>query len=409
MSSDKQPTRKDNADSRYDLNRTLRSYQPTADAAVDVTATTNPDQTYEIENTADLDIQDRSEPSAEPRRKFGWKRAFLLLLALILIPLLTIGIWDYRNISPASQKLFGSGNLFSALLPGNVKNSEGRTNILLIGYSADDPGHAGAKLTDSIMIVSLNKKDKTGFMLSIPRDLYVKIPDYGSAKINEAYQAGERQGFNEVGYPSGGVGLLEKVISDTFGIKSHYSVIINYGAVRQITDSLGGITVVIESSDPRGIYDPNFKPEEGGPLKLANGQHEIDGQTALRLTRARGSTAGSYGFPLSDFNRTQNQQKVFAAIKAKATPKFLIDPRGNKPFFDAVAANIQTDIGIHQVLPIYRTMQSIPENSMRQINLSDIDDINYLKSYRTPSGQSALVPAAGTTDFSEIQALLKTF
>lgn len=408
MKADKQPMRTSNADSRYDVNRTLSSYQParpvspmngiTREAVLDAPPSFNGSQT--------LPDDSRETPSQNVRRRLSWKRALLILFTLLITPMLIIAVWDYRNISPASEKLFGTGNLFSALVPGTVKNIEGRTNILMIGYSADDPGHAGAKLTDSIMIISLDKDKETGFMLSIPRDLYVKIPDYGAAKINEAYQAGEQLNFAEDNYPSGGVGLLEKVIEDSFGIKTHYSVTVNYGAVRSITDALGGITVTIESSDPRGLYDPNFKPVEGGPLKLANGQRHIDGQTALRLTRARGSTAGSYGFPLSDFNRTQNQQKVFAAIKAELTAKDLIDPRINKPIFEAIADNIVTDMGIRQVIPIYRTMQSIPESDMQQINLRDYKDTNYLASYRTSSGQSALIPAAGVNDFSDIQALI---
>lgn len=393
MDTDKQPTKHPEADSRYDIHRTLQSYQPQTDGNQDI-----PTQ-----------IEDSPEATPEkPKKRLGWKRALLLLVIVLLIPVLVIGIWDYRNASAASKKLFGSGNILTALLPASLDKTNGRTNILLIGYSADDPGHAGAKLTDSLMIISLDKEKKSGFMLSVPRDLYVKIPNYGSAKINEAYQAGDLQDFNESGYPAGGVGMLEKVLKDTLDVDIHYSVVINYSAVRDITDALGGITVNIESPDPRGIYDPNFKPEEGGPLELTNGSHEIDGQTALRLTRARGSTAGSYGFPQSDFDRTKNQQKVFAAIKAKVSPKFILDPRENKDFFDAVANNVQTDVGLREVLPLYLLMNSVPDNSMKQINLSDVDKKNYLGSYRTPTGQSALIPAAGLHDFSEIQQLIKS-
>lgn len=407
MDTDFQPKRKPNADSRYDINRTLTSYQPTPPTSQVREAVLHTNAPTRGLNDPDT-TQVEQEAPAKTKRRFGWKRALLLLFIVLLTPLLVIGVWDYKNASSASKKMFGSSNLWSALLPASVKKTEGRTNILLIGYSADDPGHAGAKLTDSIMIISLDKANKKGYMISVPRDLYVRIPDYGSAKINEAYQAGDLQDFNEPGYPAGGVGLLEKVLKQTFDVDIHYSVTINYSAVRDITDALDGITVNIESPDPRGLYDPNFKPEEGGPLKLANGPQEIDGQTALRLTRARGSTYGSYGFPQSDFNRTKNQQKVFAAIKTEISPKFILDPRENKDFFDAVANNVQTDIGIREVVPLYLAMNAVPDSSMRQINLSDVDKRNYLASYRTPNGQSALIPAAGIHNFSEIQALLRS-
>lgn len=407
MDTDFRPKRKQNVDSRYDVNRTLSSYQPTREITQVREAVLDPNQP--LQGIADLENTsvEHQEP-VKAKRKFGWKRALLVLFLVLITPLLVIGIWDYRNASAASEKMFGSSNLLMGLLPTGLEKTNGRTNILVIGNSVDDNGHGGAALTDTILIVSLDKEKNTGFMLSVPRDLYVEIPDYGSAKINEAHQAGEQMEFNEAGYQSGGVGLLSKVIKQSFDLDIHYSVTVSYNAVKDITNSLDGITVNIESADPRGIYDPNFRPHEGGALQLANGQHEIDGQTALRLTRARGSTYGSYGFPRSDFDRTKNQQKVFAAIKTEISPKFILDPRENKDFFNAVANNVQTNIGLREVLPLYLLMNSVPDSSMRQINLGDVDKKNYLASYGTRNGQSALIPAAGIHDFSEIQALLKS-
>lgn len=403
-----QPKRKLNADSRYDVNRTLTSYRPTRGTAQVREAVLDPSRPRQgIQDLENTSVEHQAPVKA--KRKFGWKRAVLILFVALLTPVLVIGIWDYRNASAASEKMFGSSNLLMGLLPTGLENTSARTNILVIGNSVDDNGHGGAGLTDTLLIVSLNKEQKTGYMLSVPRDLYVKIPGYGSAKINEAHQAGEQMEFSEAGYQSGGTGLLSKIIKQNFDLDIHYSVTVSYNAVKDITNSLDGITVNIESTDPRGIYDPNFKTEEGGPLQLSNGQHEIDGQTALRLTRARGSTYGSYGFPRSDFDRTKNQQKVFAAIKTEISPKFVLDPRENKDFFNAVANNVQTDIGLREVLPLYLLMNSVPDASMRQINLGDVDKKNYLASYGTSNGQSALIPAAGIHDFSEIQSLLKTF
>lgn len=382
MKSRKQPK-------KYDLHRTI-SYTPNGGAAT--------------ASLKGVDLSKTDDKKQEKKRWLSWKKIVLILFIVIITPFLVIGIWDLRNFSSASQKLFGSNNMFSLLATSQLKStSEGRTNILMIGYSADDPGHAGAKLTDSIMVLSLDKSDKTGYMLSIPRDLYVNIPDYGRAKINEAYQAGERKG----GTPESGVNLLKDVVSENFAIDIHYYVIIDYGATKNIVDALGGVNVNIESKDPRGIYDPNFKPQEGGPLKLSNGAHKIDGQTALRLSRARGSTYGSYGFPQSDFNRTQNQQKVLSAIKSELDWTLVLDPRTNSKIFEAVADNVTTNLKISEVIPIYRLFNSVPNDQLKTITLNDVNKVNLLSSYRTPTGQSALIPAAGINDFSEIQKVLK--
>lgn len=353
------------------------------------------------------DINSTQEQS-EQKRWWTWKKGVLLFLLLLLTPFLVIGIWDLKNFSNASSKLFGTSNALGILAQTPPKSTDDRTNILLVGYSVDDEGHAGATLTDSIMILSLNKKDNTGYMLNIPRDLYINIPGEGRAKINEAFQDGERSGFNEPGYPAGGIGLLEKTISEHFDIEIHNYVIINYAAVREIVDALGGIAVTIESPDPRGLYDPNFQPHEGGPLRLSNGQQKIDGQTALRLTRARGATYGSYGFPQSDFNRTQNQQKVLAAIKAELDWKLVLDPRKNGKLFNAAGNNIKTDIKLSEVIPVYRMFTNVPNDQLKSITLNNINGKNLLRSYRTPGGQSALIPAAGINDYSQIQEAIKS-
>lgn len=389
---------------QFDVNRTLPNYNSAPKA-------TQGKKPYRSEpQLQPQDFRDQSEPDSEPKKsiKKVFIKIFIFLLILVLVLPSIFIFWNLKNASYASKKMFGTSSAISALLPQDLKSNDGRTNILLIGYSADDAGHAGANLTDSIMLVSMDKHKKAGYMLSIPRDLYVKIPNYGYGKINEAYQAGETQNFSEAGYANGGVGLLEKVVGDIFDVKINYYTLINYGAVRDLTNSLGGITVNIESPDPRGIYDPNFKPNEGGPLQLTNGTHKIDGQTALRLTRARGSTYGSYGFPQSDFNRVLNQQKVFTAIRSQMTMSLLLNPTRNKPFFDAAADNLQTNLNIHEVLPIILLFKSIPDNQMKSVDLTKANGQSLLESYRTRTGQSALVPVAGMEDYSGFQKYVKS-
>lgn len=373
----KQPPR------RFDINQTLvnTTYQPERRAT--------PQAIYGDPLTAVVPDE------AKKRRWLTWKKALLLVFVLMLIPPLFIAAWDARNVSRASQKMFGSGNLATLINSKPLKeSSDERVNVLLVGYSADDPGHSGAKLTDSIMVLSLSTSEPKGYMLSIPRDLYVSIPNYGSAKINEAYQAG-------------GIETLEQTVTENFKIPIHYYVIIDYEAVRDIVNSLGGVTVNIKSEDPRGIYDPNFKPEEGGALKLSNGQHTIDGKTALRLTRARGSTYGSYGFPQSDFNRVQNQQLVLAAIKKEIDWRLVLDPRRNSQFFDAVADNIKTNIKANEVLTLYRLINRVPSNELKSVSLHDLGKVNYYTGYQTPTGQSAVIPAAGMDNFSQIQEAIR--
>ena len=360
-------------------------------------------QSY-IPESARRSLQTSAQQTEEPKpKKRRWiKRTALAVFLLVLLPLSVLTVWNGRNVSAAAEKMFGSGNLLNLLSPARLDNQKGRVNVLITGFSADDPGHGGAELTDSIMIMSLDKKTKTGYMLSVPRDLYVDIPGFGPAKINEAYQDGRRSGFSEKGYPKGGMGLLSKTISEKFDIQLHYYLLINYGSVREVVAELDGVTVDIDSDDPRGIYDPNFLPKEGGGLKLKNGRQKINASEALRLTRARGSTYGSYGFPQSDFDRGKNQRKVIKAIKEKLTWKILLDPRRNSEIFDAFASNIKTDVKFPEALPLFRLFRSVPDSKIKSAGLRD-GEVNLLGSYRTQTGQSALIPTGGIDDYEEIK------
>jgi LCP family protein required for cell wall assembly len=333
-----------------------------------------------------------SQSTVPKKRRFTWTRLFSSIIVGALLFVIFIAAWDARNISRASAKMFGSGNLMQVLSPDSLKGSDqGRVNVLIVGYSVDDPGHPGASLTDSIMLLSMSTTNHTGYMLSIPRDLYVKIPGYGAAKINEAYK-------------DGGISLLEQIIENNFQTHIDYSALLDYTAVRDSVNALGGVTVNIQSPDPRGLYDPNISPADSGPLKLPNGPQQIDGQTALNLTRARGDAYGSYGFPQSDFNRTEHQRQVFTAMKEKLNWKLILDPRKNGEVFDAFANNVKTDVTLSEVRPLYGLFNSIPASQLQSISLNNFNGKNLLAS--TYYEGSTLSPAAGANDYSDIDAAL---
>src|SRR5665213_1392120 len=320
---------------------------------------------------------DKDEPAKEPvaKKRRLWKRWLFSIVLLVLAFFIFIGAWDARNISRASQEMFGSANLVSLIRGGGLTtDSHGRVNVLLVGYSADDPGHQGAQLTDSILLLSMNPANHTGYLLSIPRDLYVNL---GSdtcqssnqyCKINEAYE-------------DGGMGLLEQTINSDFQVSVNYYAIIDYTAVRDIVSALGGVTVNIQSPDPRGLYDPNISNQDGRPLLLKNGPQTVDGQTALNLTRARGDAVDSYGFPQSDFDRTQHQRQIFTAIKEKLNWKLVLNPRKNSQILQAVSANVKTNLPVSAVRPLFGLFNAIPNSKLQSLSLNSLNGTDLLQSY----------------------------
>ncbi len=349
-------------------------------------------------------------PKSKPSRfkrivgAFSLKRS---VIVLVLIVLLTGG-WLGGKFLYNAHKVFG-GNIFNALSSTKLKGEDvGRVNILLAGNSADDAGHNGADLTDSIMIMSLDTKNHKAFLLSIPRDLWVNVPGYGHTKINAAYVYGKNNDFKQNGFPAGGMGQLEQVIEQDFGISINYYGLVNYAATKQAVDAVGGIDITVASSDKRGLYDPSKDWTTNGPLvKLTNGVHHLNGEQALDLARARGDAYGSYGFAASDFERTQNQRQILVALKTKiASAGVLSNPAKLSSLADAIGNNAKTDLNLSEMRRLYDLSKAINANDIQSLSLNDAGGKNLLASYTSSDGESALIPAAGLDNFDDIQAFI---
>ncbi|HVX48336.1 MAG TPA: LCP family protein [Candidatus Saccharimonadales bacterium] len=332
------------------------------------------------------------------------KRAIIIIVILIaLTGLFVLGKFLYN-----AHKLFG-GSIFGAFKTTHLRGEDrGRVNILLAGNSADDPGHEGGTLTDSIMIVSLDTRNHTAFLMSIPRDLWVDIPGGGHQKINAAYSVGQADNFSQAGYPKGGMGLLEKVVESNFDVPIDYYALVNYSALRDSVNAVGGINFTVHSDDPRGLYDPSIDYKTNGPLvNLSNGTHKLNGEQARDLARARGDAYGAYGFGESDFQRTQDQRELLISLKNKAfTPGVIANPAKLTSLFDAVGSNVKTDFKLPEVRRLYDLTKQVNSKNIKSLSLNDANGKNLLTSYTTADGESALIPAAGMDDFGDIQAFL---
>jgi LCP family protein required for cell wall assembly len=325
------------------------------------------------------------------------KKVFMTVLAFLLVGF-SLGAYYGASVVASLDKAF-HGNVFSdvhALFSSTVLKGEaqGRVNILVAGDSVDDPGHLGAQLSDSIMVLSINTRNHTAFLLSIPRDLWVYIPQFNSyQKINAA---------NDIS-----INTLQQIVQTDLGIPIDYSVLVDYGAFRDAVDAVGGITIDIQSPDPRGLYDAYTH------LKLPNGEVTLTGQEALNLARARGDgSAGdvSYGFLGTDFTRTMYQRKMVIAIVKKAdTIGVLANPIKISSLVNAVGTNVKTDLTLQDVLRLAQIGRSLNLNSIGSYTYSSTSTGTpksqaLLTDYTDPSsGEESLIPSAGIGQYGQLQ------
>lgn len=203
------------------------------------------------------------------------------------------------NILPQMGRFFAGGRT-------TLKGEEiGRTNILLLGLDVE------AGLTDSIMLVSYFHKEKKITTLNIPRDFYVNIPGVVTEKINAIYPLAKAQKPSD---PDWGAKVLSNFIAGEFGIEIDYWAVTNFGGVKEVIDTLGGVNVNVDNDFqdfefPKDDYSGYMRPAP----KFTKGVENMNGNRAMIYARSRHGT-GQEG---SDFARSRRQSIVLQAILEK--------------------------------------------------------------------------------------------
>jgi LCP family protein required for cell wall assembly len=272
------------------------------------------------------------------------------------------------------------------------KGTPDRINVLILGKAV--PNYPGADLTDTIMLASINPQTYETSLLSIPRDLLVKVPGTSrQTKINAVYVEGLKHG----GQPKG-IEMLEQVVSDVTGQKVDYYVMVNFTAFQQAIDALSGVDVNVTDDIFDNRYPgPNYSYET---FQINKGWHHLDGATALKYVRVRHNSGG-------DFGRALRQQQVIEASKDKFFLK-----RGlmeSLDFFNGmlkiVEANVKTDIGFGDYLPFLFLLKDV---NVHQVVNKVLDNSNdgLLVDYHPVMGRVVaytLLPRAG--NYFEIRRL----
>jgi len=184
-------------------------------------------------------------------------------------------------------------------------DGSGHINALILGYGGD--GHAGAFLTDSMMIASFDTVHGGVTFLSVPRDLYVSRPDGDYGKINAIFtQYLYASGNGGKDFVEAGSGLAKKLTEIT-GVPIEYYFMIDFPSFEKLVDSLGGVDVNV----PYDIYDTTYPGPDNSfeTFSISAGQQHLDGATALKYARSRHST--------SDFARSLRQQQIIQALFGK--------------------------------------------------------------------------------------------
>jgi len=337
-----------------------------------------------------------------PQKKKKWLKITIIVLAVLFI----VGGVVAFKAGYILNKVSIKGGLFSSLVhavPGvgdTIKGEkDGRINILLLGMRGENVT-GGGLLADTIMVASIKPSENKVAMISIPRDLYVKVPGTeNQEKINAIYAHGMERG------KQGGIEDMERVVGEVTGLTIHYGVSINFKGFTDLVDAIGGIEVTLDKpfteleqfsqehvcdGDKGGVFTKatgkyeykknergkivaqyplctNSSPECGGDFTLPAGVNKLNGEKALCYARAR--------YQSSDFERAKRQQLVIQRIKDKAVSiGTLTSFEKMNAVLNALGDNVRTDMQAWEMKQAFSVYQKMENPQIIQRVLEDSEE-----------------------------------
>ncbi len=179
-------------------------------------------------------------------------------------------------------------------------------------------GDIGNGHTDTIMLAHVPApwSDTPTTMVSIPRDSYVEIPDYGTDKINASFAVG-------------GAPLLTRTVEQATGVRLDHYAEVEFDGFARLVDAVGGVTMC--PSEP--ITDPL------AGIDLPAGCQRLDGRNALGYVRTRAT-------PRADLDRMVNQRQFMSALTHRmASPTVWLNPLRWYPMANVAAESLTVDSG----------------------------------------------------------------
>lgn len=257
-------------------------------------------------------------------------KVLLLVAASLLICLTTYGIYLTKKAENAANNAYEEveDREVSDKREAKVEPTHDNISILFIGVDDSEERQssgAGNPRSDALILATLNNKNRTIKMVSIPRDSYVYVPYVGyEDKITHAHAFG------------GTLATIETV-EQLFDIPVDYYVKMNFNAFIDVVDAIGGIEVEVP-------YDRlELDENDQYTIQLREGLQTLDGREALALARTRKLD--------SDIERGKRQQEILKAIANKAANITSIGSYGG--IIDAVGDNMKTDMTFDEMKSIF--------------------------------------------------------
>ena len=232
---------------------------------------------------------------------------------------------------------------------------EGLTKQQMRELRVGSTATAAGGRSDTMLIIHLSKSRDRAYIISLPRDSLVVIPEHVSSSDKKTIIP-DRQGKLNSAFSYGGAPLLIKTVERATSIKIDHYVEVSFAGFAGIVDALGGIEVCTKVD----IDDPKSH------LVLSAGVHTLDGIEALKYVRTRDFDGRG------DIGRMQRQQQFMSAVLNKATSSgTLLNPFKVKNFINASLASVKLDSGLapEDLLTLAKQMKNLSSGNVRTLTV----------------------------------------
>jgi LCP family protein required for cell wall assembly len=293
----------------------------------------------------------------------GFVVSIIAGVALYFLPAIQVALGDTGQVNTS---LGGTTQLTPVAASENL-SSKSPFTLLLLGSDSDSK-FKGDYLTQSMILTRVDPATRHVTMLSIPRDLWVRLCTGSSGKIDQAFL-------------HGGAQCAVQTVERDLRVRVDYYAWIGLQGLVSVLNELGGVNVVANNPVMDDYYPADLSggnPFDYQRILVLPGAQHMSGALALEYVRARHDDA--YG----DFARSQRQQQILIALRAKTKHVSFADIPS---LATSLGSDFQTDMGIGQVSGLLPIAGSVPLSSITQVVL--------LPPYTTTvyvGGQNALMP-----------------
>ena len=232
---------------------------------------------------------------------------------------------------------------------------EGLTKEQMRELRVGSTATAAGGRSDTMLIIHLSKSRDRAYIISLPRDSLVVIPEHVSSSDKKTIIP-DRKGKLNSAFSYGGAPLLIETIERATSIKIDHYVEVSFAGFAGIVDALGGIEVCTKVD----IDDPKSH------LVLSAGVHNLNGIEALKYVRTRDFDGRG------DIGRMQRQQQFMSAVLNKATSSgTLLNPFKVKNFINASLASVKLDSGLapDDLLTLAKQMKNLSSGNVRTLTV----------------------------------------